>query len=139
LFSGNIFASDEPVDKYSAIPNFSLVNEPDLTTILKAEIFVHTDGQLRAAHLILSYNPLSSSFQAPKYVIKAKNRCLLLMNVIVPSFLNPGPTLEGVQQVELPFQYIVEEEATPSSPAIKEEEEEVVEVSNSEDDFEVFN
>jgi len=53
---------DEFADKHFAIPNFGLVNEPDLTKILKAEIFVHTDRQLRAAHLILGYTPLSSSF-----------------------------------------------------------------------------
>ena len=53
---------DNFVDKYSAIPNFNLVNEPNLTKILKAEIFVHKDEQLRAAHLILGYNHLSSSF-----------------------------------------------------------------------------
>ncbi|KAK9988992.1 hypothetical protein SO802_029231 [Lithocarpus litseifolius] len=45
--------------------------------------------------------------------------------------------LEGVQDVELPFQYTAKE-ATLSQPAIKEEEEEIVEVSDSEDNFEVF-
>jgi len=39
----------------------------------------------------------------------------------------------------LPFQHTVEEEATPSQPTIKEEEEKIVEISESEDDFEVFN
>ena len=77
--------------------NFSLVNEPDLTKILKAEIFVHKDEQLRVTHLILGYNPLSSSFLAPKHVIKAKDYHLHLINVAVLGFLNPGPTLEGVQ------------------------------------------
>ena len=72
LTSDNNFVSDGFTDKHSAVPNFNLVNEPDLTKILKAEIFVHKDGQLKAAHLILDYNPLSSIFQAPKYVIKAK-------------------------------------------------------------------
>ena len=47
---------------YSVVPNFGLVNEPNLTKILKAEIFIHKDGQLRTAHLILDYNPLSTSF-----------------------------------------------------------------------------
>ena len=55
LCSNNIFLFGEFVDKYSAIPNFfldsaipnfSLVNEPYLTRTLKAEIFVHIDGQL---------------------------------------------------------------------------------------------
>ena len=67
-------------------------------------------------------------------MIKAKDRRLHLINIAVLSLLNPGPTLEGVQQVELPFQYTAEEDVVPSRPTIKEEEE-VVQVS----DFEVFN
>ncbi|KAL0000243.1 hypothetical protein SO802_019845 [Lithocarpus litseifolius] len=127
-------------DKYSAIPNFGLVNESDLIKILKVEIFIHKDRQLRVAHLILGYNPLLCSFQAPKYVIKAKDRRLHLINVVVPSFLNLDPALEGVQQVEPLFQYTAEDEASPSQPTIKEEEEEeIVEVLDSEDGFEIFN
>ena len=42
--------------------------------ILQAEMYVNeTDGQLRVAHLILRYTPLSLAFQAPKYVIKARD------------------------------------------------------------------
>ena len=56
------------------------------------------------------------------------------------SFLNPNLALEGVQQVEPLPPYMAEDEATPSQPNIKEEEEEeMVEVPNSEDDFEIFN
>ena len=139
------------VDKYSAIPNFSLVNEPNLNKVLKAEVFVHTNGQLRAAHFILGYTPLSSSFQAPKCVIKARDRHLHLINVAVPGFLNPGLVPESVLEVEPFHQYTVKDEITPFQPAIKEEEEEeeeeeekeeeekVVEVSDSKHDFEVFN
>ena len=94
LFSDNIFVFDDFADKYSAIPNFGLVNEPNLTKILKAEIFIHKDGQLRVAYLILGYDPLSSNFQAPKYVIKVKDHHLHLINVTVPCFLNPDPALE---------------------------------------------
>ena len=43
-YSNNVFTFDEFADKYSATLNFNLVNEPDLTRILKSEIFVHTDG-----------------------------------------------------------------------------------------------
>ena len=132
--------SDDFLDKYSAISNLNFVYVPDLTKILKVEIFVHKDEQLRAAHLILGYNPLSSSFQAPKYVIKAKDHLLHLINVAVPGFLNPDLALEGVLQVKPFFQYTAEDEATPSQPTTKEEEEEeVVKVFDSEDDFEVIN
>ena len=60
-------------NKHFTAPNLNLVNKPDLTRILQSEIFVHTDGQLRAAHIIFGYKPISTSFQAPKYIIKAKD------------------------------------------------------------------
>ena len=76
-------------------------------------------------------------------MIKAKDLCLHLINVIVPGFLNPGSGPQGVLKVEPLLQYKVEDEATLSQLATKEEEEEekeeVVEVLDSEDDFEVFN
>ena len=128
------------VDKYAAILNLNLINQLDLNKILEAEVFVHSDGQLRAAHLILSYNLLSSSFQVPKCIIKARDKRLYFRNVTILGFLNPGPALEGVQKVTLSFQYLAEE-PTSSKPTIKEEEEEeeeIVEVSNFKD-FEVFN
>ena len=51
--------------------------------ILKIEIFVNIDKKLRAAHLILNYNPFSFSFQVPKCVIKAKDPRLHQINVAV--------------------------------------------------------
>lgn len=126
------------IDKYAAVLNLNLVNQPNLDRILKVEVFFHKDEQLRAAHLVLGYNPLSSSFQGPKCMIKAKDKRLDLINVAVSSFLHPSPVPKGVQQIELPFRFTAEKEATPSQPTIKEEEE-VVEISNSEDNFEVFN
>ena len=59
--------------KNAAISNFSFVNQQSLDKILKVEVFVHTGGQLRVAHLILDYIPISESFQVPKCVIKAKD------------------------------------------------------------------
>ena len=53
-------------DKSAVVPNFSLVNQPSLDKILKAEVFVHTDGQLRADHLNLDYVLISKSFLAKK-------------------------------------------------------------------------
>ena len=102
LFSNSVFTFDEFADKYFAIPNFNLVNELDLTIILKSEIFMHTDGQLRATHIILGYDPISSSFQAPKYVTKVRDPYLHQINIAVPGFL-VNPTPKGVQQVELPL------------------------------------
>ena len=42
-------------DKHAAEPNLNLVNKDSLDKILRVEVFVNTDGQLRAAHLILGY------------------------------------------------------------------------------------
>ena len=130
------------------MPNFNLVNQPSLDKILKAEVFVHSDGQLRATHFILDYTPISKSYQAPKCVIKAKNPRLHQISIVVPSFLIFGPIpegtltaypiLEGIPKVALPPQYTTEE-VTSSHPAITKEEEEIVKVSNSKDVFNVFN
>ena len=49
-------------DKHAAVPNFSLVNQPSLDKILKAKVFVYSDGQLRMTHLILGYTLFSSNF-----------------------------------------------------------------------------
>ena len=126
-------------NKHVAVPNFNLVNQPSLDKMLKAEMFVHSDGQLRATNHILSYNLLTSSFQVPKCVIKVKDSCLHQISVAALGFLTIDPILRGVLKVTLPPQYTTRE-ATSSHPAIKEEEEEeIVDVSNFEDDFEVFN
>ena len=39
------------------MPNFNLVNQESLEKILKPEVFIHSDGQLRAAHLHLQMLP----------------------------------------------------------------------------------
>ena len=101
-------------------------------------MFVHKDDQLQVAHLILEYTPLSSSFQVPKCIIKAKDPRLHQISVAILGFLIIDPILEGIPKVALPSQRTAEEEATSSLPTTKEKEE-VVKVSESEDDFEVFN
>ena len=83
----------------------------------------------------------------PKCVIKAKDPRLHQIYVAAPGFLITSPILEGVltidpipkgiHKVALPFQRVAEEEATPSQLAIKEEEE-VVDIFESEDKFKVF-
>ena len=101
-------------------------------------MFVHSDGQLRTTHLILGYTSISKSFQVPKCVIKAKDLRLHRISVVVLSFLSTDPILEGIPKIALPSQYAVKEEATSSQPLNKEGEG-IVKVSNSEEDFEIFN
>ena len=47
------------VDKEYISPKISCVNVPELNFLLRSKIFVSEDRQLRAAHLILGYEPLS--------------------------------------------------------------------------------
>ena len=95
------------------------------------------DNQLKAAHLILGYMPISRAFQVPKCVIKAHDPRLHKISVVVESFLLPEDASipEGVPLVGSSSSHLVvkeEEEGT-------EKEEGVVELSSSEDEFEVFN
>ena len=115
-------------------PPFPTLTFSSLDKILKAEVFVHTDSQLKAAHLILDYIPISSNFQALKSQIKARDLPLHLINIAVSSFLNPGPRPQGVLKVKPLLPCKAEDEVTPSQPTTREEEEEeeeVVEVPNS--------
>lgn len=105
--SNDTFVSGNFVDKHFTALNLNLVNEPDLMRTLQFEIFVHSDEQLRVAHVILGYKPISTSFQDPKYVIKAKDSWLHKINVAVPGFL-AGPPPEGTHRVELSSQRLVE-------------------------------
>ena len=130
-------------DKNESIPNFNLVNQKSLDKILKAEVFVHTDGQLRATHLILDYIPISKSFQAPKCVIKAKDPQLQLIIVATPGFLITSPVLKGTLTIE-PIPEGIPKVASPPQQTIKVATSShlantVVEVPNFEDEFEVFN
>lgn len=72
-------------------------------------------------------------------MIKAKDARLPLISVATPGFLTIGPIPKGVFEVTLLAQHTAGE-ATPSQPIIKEEEEEeVVNLSDFENNFEVFN
>ena len=55
--------SDVFADKDHVSPKLSFVNVPKLNLLLRLEIFVSEDNQLRAAHLILGYEPLSRIYQ----------------------------------------------------------------------------
>ena len=49
-------------DKLFTNPKLSLINVPALNYLLRSKIFVNNDGQLRAVHLILDFEPISRSF-----------------------------------------------------------------------------
>ena len=116
----------------------------------RAEIYVNpSDGQLRAAHLILGYRPISRAFQAPSCMIKAKDSRLRRISVAYEGFIVPQgiPLPEYSQLTEaLPVANLAE--VVPSSPPVFQvkEEEEVereeegsVDLASVTDDYEVFN
>ena len=58
-----ISSSDVFADKRHVAPRLSLVNVLALNRLLRSKIFISEDGQLRATHLVLDYEPLSRIFQ----------------------------------------------------------------------------
>ena len=57
-----ISSSDVFADKRHIAPKVNLVNVLALNYLLRSEVFVNEDRQLRAAHLVLDYEPLSRIF-----------------------------------------------------------------------------
>ena len=79
--------------------HFHLVNRVDLETVLQTAIFVNDeDGQVRAAHKILGYDPIQKSFADPKHVISTNNPRLLKITVVEHGFLisEGSPIPEGI-------------------------------------------
>ena len=123
-----------------------------LDKVLKAEIYVNeTDGQLRVAHLILDYTPLSFAFQAPKCVIRAHDPRLHRISVAYKGFIVPEgiPLPQYTSRTEPLFVANISVGVSSSQLTLREEEveereeeeegkEEVVEVSDSSNDFGIF-
>ena len=94
---------------------------------------MNDDGQLRAAHLILDYQPLPRTFQEVGNAIKANDYRLACIDVSQPNFLAPHdlppvdhPVPQGVPLATQPIQQVpirlaVAEEGIASSSSLKEE------------------
>ena len=87
---------EEEIDKFQfeeeetqVTPRISLINVPALNYLLRSQIFVNDDGQLRATHLILDYEPLSRSFLDVSNAIRANNYRLARIDMSRPHFLAP--------------------------------------------------
>ena len=137
-------------DPRATTPSLRLVNKASLDKVLRAEIYVNpSDGQLRTAHLILGYSPISRAFQAPSCVIKAKDPRLRRISVAYEGFIIPqGIPLPEYSQLTEALLVASLAEVVPSSPPIFQvkEEEEVerekegfVDLASATDDYEVFN
>ena len=112
-------------DPHAFERHLHLVNRADLETILRAEVFMNEgDHQVKAAHKILGYDPIQKSFAAPKYVIKAKDPWLQKITVAEHGFFFPGGS--SAQQ------------AAETEEGRDEGEEQVIDLDQSEDEFDAF-
>ena len=94
---------------------------------------MNDDGQLRAAHLILDYEPISRTFLDVGNAIRANDYRLALIDVSQPHFLAPHnlppvdhPIPQGIPLAAQPLQQVplgqaVAEEGTASSSSLEEE------------------
>ena len=71
------------------IPNLREVHVRDLNFVLRSEIFVHWDGQLRASHLILRVEPVYSTWQHFRQALLVDSPLLSYINVRHTNFLPP--------------------------------------------------
>ena len=65
----------------------SFTNVAALNFLLRSEIFVSEEGQLRAVHMILKFKPISKIFQEIGHAIRASDPRLAKIDVLKPDFL----------------------------------------------------
>ena len=94
---------------------------------------MNDDGQLRAAHLILDYEPISRTFLHVANSIKANDYRLARIGISQPGFLAQHnlppvdhPILQGIPLTAQPFQQVplgqaIVEEGAASSSSLEEE------------------
>ena len=86
-------------DKGHIAPRLSLTNVAALNCLLRSEIFVSKDRQLRAVHLILDFDPISKTFQEIGHAIRAGDPRINRIDVSRPDFL----AQDDLPQVRLPI------------------------------------
>ena len=127
-----------------------------LNYLLRSQIFVNDDGQLRVAHLILDYEPISRTFLDIGNSIKANDYRLARIDVSRPGFLAPHelppvdhPILQGIPFAAQPLQQVplgqaIVEEGTASFSSLEEEidrfrfEEEAIVISKAEEEADEY-
>ena len=92
------------------MPCLNYTNVAALNYLLRSEIFVSEDRQLRVVHLILDFQPISEIYQDVGNVIRAGDPRLARIDVSRPNFL----ARDDLPLVALPFpQILLEVEAAP--------------------------
>ena len=86
---------------------------PALNYLLRSQIFVNDDDQLRAVHLILDFEPISRSFLDVGNSIQVDDYRLARIDVSRPGFLAPydlppinHPIPQGIPFVAQPLQQV---------------------------------
>ena len=102
-----ISLSDVFVDKNHVASKLILINVLGLNYLLKSEIFVNKDGQLRASCLILDYKPISCIFQDAGQALRVGNPKLAQVDISKLGFL----ARKDIPPVALPAQHIPQEVA----------------------------
>ena len=124
---------DSLTDKTYTNPKLSLINILALNYLLRSQIFVNDDRQLRVVHLILDYEPISRTFLDVDNSIRANDYRLARINVSRPGFLAPHdlpPVDHPIPQVipfaaqplqQVPLGQAIVEEGADSSSSLEEE------------------
>ena len=120
-------------DKKFTNPKLSLINVPALNYLLRSQIFVNDNGQLRAVHLILDFEPISRYFLDVGNFIRADDYRLAHIDVSRPNFLAPHdlppvdhPIPQGILLAAQPLQQVpigqaIIGEGAASSSSLEEE------------------
>ena len=74
-------------DRRHVAPRLSFTNVAALNYLLRSEIFVSKDRQLRAIHLIFDFKPISRTFQEISHAIRAGDPQINCIDVSKPDFL----------------------------------------------------
>ena len=105
-------------------PSLSYTNVAALNYLLRSDIFVSEDRQLRAVHLILDFQPISEIYQDVGNAIRVGDLWLARIDVLRPNFL----AWDDLPPVALPLQQILpkaavapEEEIASSCLSLEEE------------------
>ena len=74
-------------DRRNVASRLSFTNVAALNYLLRSEIFMSEDRQLRAVHLILDFEPISKTFQEIGHAIRARDPRINRNDVSRPDFL----------------------------------------------------
>ena len=82
----------------------------DLNFVLKSEIFIHTDEQLKASHLILGCTPVYKTWQPFNQALSVDIPLLSYIDVWHANFLPPPPSLTTNEARDLGPRYTTVED-----------------------------